>query len=134
MSSIERIPEVDDARMPTEVYGEPGMFDRLAEMVSDVTARAVFFAACVALIVLWVPSLIFVRDVDTWQLLINTPTTIVTFLLVSVSQNQQARTNAALQHKLNAIALGLLAQQGNDSRAAVELRAAIGLEQTESSS
>jgi len=48
-----------------------------------------------------------VPSTDTWQLVINSATTIVTFLLVALLQNTQRRSEAALQHKLDAIADGL---------------------------
>jgi len=54
-----------------------------------------------------VPSFLLLPDVDTWQLIINTITTIVTFLLVALLQNTQKRADEAVQHKLNAVADGL---------------------------
>ena len=61
---------------------------------------------CLLLVVIWLPS-VAVLDVDTWQLVINTVTTIITFLLVALLQNTQTRSDLAIQHKLNAIADGL---------------------------
>ena len=58
--------------------------------------RAAFFASCVLLIVVWAPSILFLRDVDTWQLIINTATTIITFLMVALLQNSQTRNDQAL--------------------------------------
>lgn len=55
----------------------------------------------------WAPSYFLIGDVDTWQLIINTATTIVTFLMVALLQNSQTRSDHAIQHKLNAIADGL---------------------------
>src|SRR6266568_56345 len=92
--------------MPTEVEGRVGFFDRFAGAASIVASRAFFFAACVLLIVIWAPTVAFL-SFDTWQLLINTATTIVTFLLVALLQNSQTRNDQATQHKLNAIADGL---------------------------
>src|SRR5947208_13307898 len=92
--------------MPTEVEGRVGFFDRFAGHASHVASRAPFFAACVLLILVWAPTLAFLKF-DTWQLLINTATTIVTFLLVALLQNSQTRNDQATQHKLNAIADGL---------------------------
>lgn len=43
-------------------------------------------------------------NIDTWHLIINTATTIVTFLLVALLQNTQKRADDALQQKLNALA------------------------------
>lgn len=83
---------------------ERGVFDNLAARVSGVVSRAPFFAFCVLLVVLWAPSYFLFKTVDTWQLIINTVTTIVTFLLVALTQNQQARTERANDHKTDALA------------------------------
>jgi len=53
------------------------------------------------------PSYFLLGKLNTWQLIINTLTTIVTFLLVALPQNAQKRVDDAVQHKLNAIADGL---------------------------
>jgi len=94
----------------------------------------------VLLVVLWAPSFALFGSVDTWQLVINTLTTIVTFLLVALLQNTQTRANDAVQHKLNALAKGQAslmahiadindrAQLHDDMR---ELRQAVGLEDKE---
>ncbi|WP_269456413.1 low affinity iron permease family protein [Rhodococcus qingshengii] len=66
-----------------------------------------FFVVCVVIVVLWAPSFFLLGTIDTWQLIINTVTTIVTFLLVALLQNTQKRSDDAVQHKLNAIADGL---------------------------
>lgn len=117
--------------LPSEVDGGRNLFDRFADAVASVTAKAWFFAACVLLVVLWVPSIFIVGTVDTWQLIINTATTIVTFLLVGLMQNTAARENAATQQKLNAMALAL-AQIIPDGAACDQLREAFGLENRES--
>ena len=126
---------------PSEISGELGIFDRFASHASDLASRAVFFTMCVLLVVLSAPSIFIFRDVDTWQLIINTATTIVTFLLVALLQNSQTRSERAIQHKLNAIADGLadLMDQQSDwtdshelRKDVEELRAAVGLEQRES--
>ena len=67
-------------------------------------SRAWFFVMCVLLVVLWAPSYFLLGELNTWQLIINTITTIVTFLLVALLQNTQKRADEAVQHKLNAIA------------------------------
>src|SRR5579885_3615695 len=90
--------------MPTDVSEEVGVFDRFAGHASLIASRAVFFTLCVALVVVWLPSILIFRDIDTWQLVINTLTTIVTFLLVALLQNSQTRGEQAVHHKLNAIA------------------------------
>ena len=80
---------------------------------------------------------------QTYQLQINTLTTIVTFLLVALLQNTQTRADAAVQHKLNAIADALADFMSNAAESAdsdelrqdlKELRAAVGLEEREGTS
>lgn len=127
--------------MPTDVSSRVGFFDRFAGAAALMAGRATFFAFCVLLIVLWVPSILLLRSVDTWQLIINTATTIITFLMVALLQNSQTRSDQAVQHKLNALADGLadvmayLAEDGeqrNLRRDLRDLRTAVGLEEYES--
>ena len=127
------------ATMPSDVSSGLSIFDRFATKASDFVSRAWFFVMCVLVVVLWAPSFFLLRDIDTWQLIINTLTTIVTFLLVALLQNTQKRADEATQHKLNAIADGLsdLMHQLGDSHPPLrtdtdELRQAVGLETRES--
>src|SRR5947199_762597 len=123
--------------MPTEVNSRVGFFDRFAGHAADIASRAPFFAACVLLILVWAPSVTFLKF-DTWQLLINTATTIITFLMVALLQNSQTRNDQATQHKLNAIADGLadlmtcFADEHDLHRDIQELKLAVGLEEEES--
>lgn len=121
--------------MPSDVSPEVGWFDRFADKASKVASRAWFFAFCVLLVVIWAPSYFVLRSVDTWQLIINTATTIITFLLVALLQNSQERADQAIQQKLNAIADSLsdLMESQNLPEDARELRQAVGLENFESS-
>ena len=129
--------EPRQVHMPTEVDSRIGFFDQFAGRASIIASRAPFFAGCVLLIVIWAPTVVFL-PFDTWQLLINTATTIVTFLLVALLQNSQTRNDQATQHKLNAIADGLadlmshVSQNSDLEQAVKELRAAVGLEDRES--
>lgn len=122
--------------MPSEVSPAVGAFDHFAEGASRIASRAWFFCFCVLLVVVWAPSIIFLRDIDTWQLIINTLTTIVTFLMVALLQNSQTRADQALQHKLNAITrmLARLADEDGLTEEATELRDAVGIEARESTS
>lgn len=130
-----------NAQLPTDVDGDPSLFDQLATAVAGYVSRAWFFALCVLMVAIWAPSYWLFRSADTWQLIINTATTIVTFLLVALLQNTQRRSDAALQRKLNAIAMGVCALLGqcDDPKIGIpdqvraELDAAIGLEVRESS-
>jgi low affinity Fe/Cu permease len=125
--------------MPTDISGQLSLFDRVATHADRFASRAWFFVLCVLLVVVWAPSFFLFGSVDTWQLIINTVTTIVTFLLVALLQNTQKRANDAVQHKLNAVAEGLamlMSHQAGETldlaRCRSELRAAVGLEDRES--
>jgi uncharacterized membrane protein len=131
---------MSDATRPTDVSESQTLFDRFADRANHVVSRAPFFAFCVLLVVVWLPSYFAFGSVDTWQLIINTITTIVTFLLVALLQNSQTRADQAVQQKLNAIADGLAdlmaatkTSGGGDLKTDIkELRAAVGLEDRES--
>lgn len=124
------------AHMPSDVVGRVGLFDRFAQSASKFFAKPWFFAFCVLLVVLWGPSFLVIGELDTWQLIINTTTTIVTFLMVALLQNTQTRQDEATQDKLNAIA-GILADMAKEMGSAKlhediqETRAAVGLEDRE---
>jgi hypothetical protein len=130
----------DHPIMPSEVTPNVSPFDKFASTASRFVSRAWFFALCVLLVVIWAPSYFLFGNLDTWQLVINTATTIITFLLVALLQNTQSRADEAVQQKLNAIADGLadlMAAIGEDKpglhQDLVELRDAVGLEERESS-
>ena len=125
--------------MPSDVSSRVGLFDRFAGWTSQTVSRAPFFAFCVLLIVVWAPTFTFLKF-DTWQLIINTITTIITFLLVALLQNSQTRSDQATQHKLNAIAdalANLMTHVGQTlgveeiDEDVSELRQAVGLEEYE---
>ena len=65
------------------------------------TARRAAIAAALAIIVIWAVSGPMFHYSDTWQLVINTGTTIITFLMVFLIQNSQNRDSAAIQVKLD---------------------------------
>jgi low affinity Fe/Cu permease len=77
------------------------IFDRFARWAEHQLGRSTTFALAVASIVLWSASGPFFGWSDTWQLVINTGTTIVTFLMVFVIQNTQNRDTQALHLKLD---------------------------------
>ena len=78
-------------------------FAELANAASRGAGRAVTFALAVAVIVVWAITGPLFGFSDTWQLVINTGTTIVTFLMVFLIQNSQNRDSAAIQVKLDEI-------------------------------
>jgi low affinity Fe/Cu permease len=79
----------------------PWRFPLLARQLATLLGRPAAFAVAAAAIVLWAASGPLFGFSDTWQLVVNTSTTIVTFLMVFVIQNTQNRDTAAIQIKLD---------------------------------
>src|SRR5262249_36661489 len=76
-------------------------FDRFAKATAKTSGHPSTFATGVALIVIWALTGPIFRFSDTWQLVINTGTTVITFLMVFLIQNTQNRDSAALHLKLD---------------------------------
>ncbi len=77
------------------------LFTRLAKAASRFTGRAISFNLAILVIVLWLVTGPVFGYSDTWQLVINTATTIITFLMVFLIQNTQNRDTEAIQIKLD---------------------------------
>jgi low affinity Fe/Cu permease len=82
-------------------HSDRSLFTRLSQWVAHWAGRPQTFVAAAGLIVLWALSGPFFGYDDTWQLVVNTSTTIVTFLMVFIIQNSQNRDTAAMQIKLD---------------------------------
>lgn len=76
-------------------------FSKFSSYLSSVTGRPVSFVLAVGLVIAWAVTGPLFNYSDTWQLVINTSTTIVTFLMVFLIQNTQNRDTAAMQIKLD---------------------------------
>ena len=76
-------------------------FDKLAQSVARGAGKPLTFILATALVIVWGVSGPIFRFSDTWQLVINTGTTIVTFLMVFLIQNTQNRDTDALQVKVD---------------------------------
>jgi low affinity Fe/Cu permease len=77
------------------------IFEKAANRIAKLMGRPLTFVLCVLLVVIWAASGPVFHFSDTWQLVINTGTTIVTFLMVFLIQNSQNREGEALQGKLD---------------------------------
>ena len=77
------------------------LFAKFANATAKATGSPVAFLVCVASVLLWAVSGPLFKFSETWQLVINTGTTIVTFLMVFLIQNTQNRDGVALQTKLD---------------------------------
>ena len=82
-------------------------FSDFARRLAVWTGRPVAFLAAIAAVALWAASGPFFGFSDTWQLVINTSTTIITFLMVFLIQNTQNRDTMALQLKLSELILAV---------------------------
>ena len=78
------------------MHAKPSWFARFAHYIATVTGRSVAFFLAVATIVIWALTGPVFGYSDTWQLVINTATTIVTFLIVFLIQNTQNRDAKAM--------------------------------------
>ena len=77
------------------------LFNRLAKWASRFTGRPLCFALALGVVLTWVLTGPLFGFSDTWQLVINTGTTSVTFLMVFLIQNSQNRDTQAIQLKLD---------------------------------
>ena len=110
-------------------------FNWFATKTSTAAGQPLTFVTAVLVILVWAVTGPIFHFSDTWQLIINTGTTIITFLLVALLQNSQRRNELAMNTKLDALADGLAdlmegiapddAKLQTDMR---ELRAAVGIE------
>lgn len=85
----------------------PDVFTRFTTRAAKTLGHAWVFMAAVAVLVVWALTGPFLGFSNTWQLVINTGTTIITFLMVFIIQNTQNRDTAALHVKLDAVMLEL---------------------------
>lgn len=81
------------------------LFDRFAHSVAHASGRPLTFAVAVGVVILWAVTGPLFGFSETWQLVINTGTTIVTFLMVFLVQATQNRDGEAIQAKLDELIL-----------------------------
>ena len=77
------------------------LFAKFANATAKATGSPVAFLLCVLAVVVWAATGPIFKFSETWQLVINTGTTIITFLMVFLIQNTQNRDGAAVQTKLD---------------------------------
>jgi low affinity Fe/Cu permease len=121
-------------RIPRQPHRHP--FDRFAEGVSQFVSKGVFFTISVVVVAIWMPTIFVFHDIDTWQLVINTLTSVLAFLLIALLQNSERRYDEALHQKIDALAAAtadLMEHQADGDREVLqrhieELRSSVGLE------
>jgi low affinity Fe/Cu permease len=101
--AVSRIAEKDKAA----AVHQQGAFARAACAIAHLAGKPVAFLTATALVIVWAVSGPLFGFSDTWQLVINTSTTIVTFLMVFLIQNTQNRDTTAIQIKLAELILRL---------------------------
>ncbi|WP_055048854.1 low affinity iron permease family protein [Devosia sp. A16] len=84
-----------------------GLFDRFSNLVSRGAGKPLTFSVACGLVLLWAVSGPLFDFSETWQLVINTATTIITFLMVFVVQHTQNRDGEAVQAKLDDLILAI---------------------------
>ncbi len=94
---------------------EQGWFAKSACLISHWAGKPVTFLIAVTIVIAWAISGPLFGFSDTWQLVINTSTTIITFLMVFLIQNTQNRDTAAMQVKLAELIIQL---RGADNKLA----------------
>ncbi|MFJ6024035.1 low affinity iron permease family protein [Brevundimonas sp. NPDC092305] len=84
-------------------------FVRFATLTAKVAGKPWTFIGCVLIVLLWAVTGPIFKFNETWQLVINTGTTIITFLMVFLIQNTQNRDGAAMQAKLDELVFAVRA-------------------------
>lgn len=84
-----------------------GRFDRFAERASQFVSKGAFFIISLLFVVIWIPTIAMFHSIDTWQLVINTVTSVMAFLLIALLQNSERRYDEALHRKVDSLAEGL---------------------------
>jgi low affinity Fe/Cu permease len=85
-------------------------FTTCATMVAHAAGKPLAFGICLAIVIIWAASGPMFGFSDTWQLVINTGTTVITFLMVFLIQNTQNRDGEAIQTKLDELIRSSAAQ------------------------
>ena len=87
--------------MNSKKTGFRARFEKISSGITRAVGTSTAFSIALFVILIWAVSGPFFRFSDTWQLVINTGTTIITFLMVFVIQQSQNKDSLALQLKLN---------------------------------
>src|SRR5438094_9995999 len=90
-----------------------GLLERLSGQLTRATGSSAAFALAVAVIIVWAATGPIFRFSDTWQLVINTGTTIVTFLMVFLIQRAQNKDALAIHLKLNELVAAIEGASNN---------------------
>lgn len=101
LKHIKQLDKYNTSAMKRTKKGILGIFDRFSKRVTKAAGSPYAFISAFIIIILWALSGPLFNFSDTWQLVINTGTTIITFLMVFIIQQSQNKDTIALQIKLN---------------------------------
>ena len=87
--------------------GRNSPFERLAQLAARWSASSVGFTSALVVVLVWLATGPFLHYSTTWQLVINTGTTIITFLMVFLIQRSQSKDALAIQLKLDELVAAL---------------------------
>jgi low affinity Fe/Cu permease len=93
--------------------GKKNLFEKFANWATNATGSSAAFIIAIVVIVVWAVTGPIFKYSDTWQLVINTGTTVVTFLMVFLIQKTQNKDSKAIHLKLNEL---LASHQGASNR------------------
>jgi low affinity Fe/Cu permease len=93
--------EIKEAKSAKSKKGFKAWFEGAAASITKATGSSTAFLIAVAVILVWAVTGPIFHYSDTWQLVINTSTTIITFLMVFIIQQSQNKDSLAIQLKLN---------------------------------
>jgi low affinity Fe/Cu permease len=100
-SSLSSLDRALGMRQNSRKRGLKLWFERMAINITKITGSSLAFLLALAVIIAWAATGPLFHFSDTWQLVINTSTTIITFLMVFVIQQSQNKDSLAIQLKLN---------------------------------
>jgi low affinity Fe/Cu permease len=93
--------EIEESKAANSKKGFKASFERAAASITKATGSSTAFLIAVSVILIWAVTGPIFHYSDTWQLVINTGTTIITFLMVFIIQQSQNKDSLAIQLKLN---------------------------------
>ena len=100
-AGMEKLSQIKTSKKGRNKKGLSKIFDTFSSKVTKVTGKPVSFLVAFSIIIVWAISGPIFGFSDTWQLVINTGTTIITFLMVFVIQQSQNKDTIAIHLKLN---------------------------------
>ncbi|HWJ90468.1 MAG TPA: low affinity iron permease family protein, partial [Flavisolibacter sp.] len=93
--------EIKESKPTEQATGFKVRFERAAAAITRATGSSTAFLIAISVILIWAITGPLFHFSDTWQLVINTGTTIITFLMVFIIQQSQNKDSLAIQLKLN---------------------------------